>query len=345
MALGARREREPAEVPAVRSLRSSHRRSRVPSGLSSHHAARHRAWRAELCVAARGPARRARGARGAGLPAQPAGAGHELPAHDDLRRVCRRCAITPRSRTSGCRASRPRSTTRASFPAWEKLGNTIGMGMTGEAGRLRRARQHDARATPVGASGPGQLYELVGHKWFFSAPMCDAFLVLAQTDAGVTCFLLPRFAPDGSLNAIRIQRLKDKLGDWSNASTEVEFQGAVAWMIGEDGRGIATILEMVALTRQDCLIGSSGIMRQALVQAVHHARHRRAFGKRLDRAAADAQRARRPRARIGGRGGAVAARRTRDRRECARCTRGGVRAHHDRHRQVLRLQAMPAVRE
>jgi putative acyl-CoA dehydrogenase len=111
--------------------------------------------------------------------------------------------------------------------------------------------------------------------------MCDAFLVLAQTDAGVTCFLLPRFAPDGSRNAIRIQRLKDKLGDWSNASTEVEFQGAVAWMIGDDGRGIATILEMVALTRQDCLIGSSGIMRQALVQAIHHARHRRAFGKRL----------------------------------------------------------------
>jgi putative acyl-CoA dehydrogenase len=111
--------------------------------------------------------------------------------------------------------------------------------------------------------------------------MCDAFLVLAQTDAGITCFLLPRFAPDGSLNAIRIERLKDKLGDWSNASSEVEFHGALAWMVGEEGRGIATILEMVALTRQDCVIGSSGVMRQALVQAVHHARHRRAFGKQL----------------------------------------------------------------
>jgi putative acyl-CoA dehydrogenase len=111
--------------------------------------------------------------------------------------------------------------------------------------------------------------------------MCDAFLVLAQTDAGITCFLLPRFTPDGNRNAIRIQRLKDKLGDWSNASSEVEFQGAVAWMVGDEGRGIATILEMVALTRQDCLIGSSGIMRQALVQAIHHARHRRAFGKQL----------------------------------------------------------------
>jgi putative acyl-CoA dehydrogenase len=111
--------------------------------------------------------------------------------------------------------------------------------------------------------------------------MCDAFLVLAQTGSGLSCFLLPRFAPDGTRNAVRIQRLKDKLGDWSNASSEVEFQGALAWMIGPDGRGIATILEMVALTRQDCLIGSASIMRQALVQAVHHARHRRAFGKSL----------------------------------------------------------------
>ena len=126
-----------------------------------------------------------------------------------------------------------------------------------------------------------QLYELVGHKWFFSAPMCDAFLVLAQTDDGLSCFLLPRFTPDGALNAVRIQRLKDKLGDWSNASAEVELQGALAWMVGEPGRGVATILQMVMLTRQDCIIGSASIMRQALVQAVHHARHRRAFGKRL----------------------------------------------------------------
>ncbi|MEO8334872.1 MAG: isovaleryl-CoA dehydrogenase [bacterium] len=166
------------------------------------------------------------------------------------------------------------------IPAWEKAGNTIGMGMTEKQGGSD-VRSNATRATPVGARGAGELYELVGHKWFFSAPMCDAFLVLAQTDAGVTCFLLPRFAPDGMLNAIRIQRLKDKLGDWSNASSEVEFQGAVAWMVGEEGRGIATILEMVALTRQDCLIGSSGIMRQALVQAIHHARYRRAFGTQL----------------------------------------------------------------
>ncbi|MFL5608390.1 MAG: isovaleryl-CoA dehydrogenase [Gemmatimonadaceae bacterium] len=167
-----------------------------------------------------------------------------------------------------------------SVPAWDKHGNTIGMGMTEKQGGSD-VRSNTTRATPVATAGPGQLYELVGHKWFFSAPMCDAFLVLAQTDAGLSCFLLPRFAPDGSRNAVRIQRLKDKLGDWSNASSEVELQGALAWMVGPEGRGIATILEMVALTRQDCLIGSASIMRQALVQAVHHARHRRAFGKSL----------------------------------------------------------------
>jgi putative acyl-CoA dehydrogenase len=167
-----------------------------------------------------------------------------------------------------------------SVPAAAKAGNTIGMGMTEKQGGSD-VRSNSTRATPIGAKGPGELYELVGHKWFFSAPMSDAHLVLAQAEAGLSCFLLPRFAPDGTRNAVRIQRLKDKLGDWSNASAEVEFQGAVAWMVGEPGRGVATILQMVALTRQDCLIGSAGIMRQALVQAVHHARHRSAFGKRL----------------------------------------------------------------
>jgi putative acyl-CoA dehydrogenase len=167
-----------------------------------------------------------------------------------------------------------------SITAPEKTGNTIGMGMTEKQGGSD-VRANITRATPVGAEGPGQLYELVGHKWFFSAPMSDGHLVTAQTDAGLSCFLLPRFAPDGTRNAVRIQRLKDKLGDWSNASAEVEFQGAVAWMVGEDGRGLATILQMVSLTRQDCIIGSASIMRQALVQAVHYARHRSAFGKAL----------------------------------------------------------------
>ncbi len=166
------------------------------------------------------------------------------------------------------------------IPAWEKKSNLVGMGMTEKQGGSD-VRANTTRATPVGKEGPGELYELVGHKWFFSAPMCDAFLVLAHVEKGISCFLLPRFTPDGAKNAIRIQRLKDKLGDWSNASSEVEFQGALAWMVGEPGRGVAAILEMVALTRQDCMIGSSALMRQALVQAIHHARHRSAFGKRL----------------------------------------------------------------
>jgi len=167
-----------------------------------------------------------------------------------------------------------------SVPAWDKAGNTIGMGMTEKQGGSD-VRANTTRATPVDGAGAGELYELVGHKWFFSAPMSDAFLVLAQSEEGLSCFLLPRFAPDGTRNAVRIMRLKNKLGDRSNASAEVEFQSALAWMIGEPGRGVATILQMVALTRQDCVIGSASIMRQALVQAVHHARHRRAFGKAL----------------------------------------------------------------
>lgn len=160
-------------------------------------------------------------------------------------------------------------------PADQKAGVTFGMGMTEKQGGS------DVRTNTTKAFANGDSYELVGHKWFFSAPMCDAFLVLAQADKGITCFLLPRWRPDGSRNAIRIQRLKDKLGDWSNASSEVEFQGAQAWRVGEEGRGVATILEMVALTRQDCMIGSSSLMRQALVQAIHHTRHRVAFGKKL----------------------------------------------------------------
>ncbi|PZR10145.1 MAG: DNA alkylation response protein, partial [Archangium gephyra] len=130
-------------------------------------------------------------------------------------------------------------------PADQKAGVTFGMGMTEKQGGS------DVRTNTTKAFANGDSYELVGHKWFFSAPMCDAFLVLAQADKGITCFLLPRWRPDGSRNAIRIQRLKDKLGDWSNASSEVEFQGAQAWRVGEEGRGVATILEMVALTRQD----------------------------------------------------------------------------------------------
>ncbi|MBB5208354.1 isovaleryl-CoA dehydrogenase [Chiayiivirga flava] len=165
---------------------------------------------------------------------------------------------------------------RRNVPAMQKSGVTIGMGMTEKQGGSD-VRANSTRAHPVGADE----YELVGHKWFFSAPMSDAFLVLAQAPGGLTCFLLPRWRPDGTRNALQLQRLKDKLGNWSNASSEVEFAGAWAQRIGEEGRGVATILEMVALTRLDCMLGSAAEMRRALVEAVHHAQHRRAFGKRL----------------------------------------------------------------
>ena len=162
------------------------------------------------------------------------------------------------------------------LPAAQKKGCTVGMGMTEKQGGSD-VRANTTEARPAGDGG----YALVGHKWFFSAPMCDAWLVLAYAEGGLTCFLMPKLRPDGSRNAIRIQRLKDKLGDWSNASSEVEFHGAWAQRVGAEGRGVATILEMVALTRQDCMIGSAALMRQALAQAIHHARHRKAFGKLL----------------------------------------------------------------
>ncbi|QDH70490.1 acyl-CoA dehydrogenase family protein [Marilutibacter alkalisoli] len=161
-------------------------------------------------------------------------------------------------------------------PISDKLGVTLGMGMTEKQGGSD-VRANTTVATPLS----GDEYELVGHKWFFSAPMSDGFLVLAQAPGGLTCLLMPRWRPDGSRNAFRIMRLKDKLGDWSNASSEVEFDGAWARRVGDEGRGVATIIRMVMLTRLDCMLGSAAEMRMALAQAIHHARHRRAFGKRL----------------------------------------------------------------
>jgi len=162
-------------------------------------------------------------------------------------------------------------------PIADKQGVTVGMGMTEKQGGSD-VRANTTTATPLSIDGE---YSLVGHKWFFSAPMCDGFLVLAQSRGGLSCFLLPRRLPDGAKNAFRLMRLKDKLGDWSNASSEVEFCGAWARRIGEEGRGIATILEMVMLTRLDCMLGSAAEMRMALAQALHHCRNRRAFGKRI----------------------------------------------------------------
>jgi putative acyl-CoA dehydrogenase len=160
-------------------------------------------------------------------------------------------------------------------PWWEKSGVTLGMGMTEVQGGT------DVRANTTTATPTGDAYSIVGAKWFFSAPMSDAFLVLAQAPGGLTCFLMPRFRPDGSVNALRLQRLKDKLGNRSNASSEVEFADAFAWRVGEEGAGIRTILQMVQLTRLDCAVASAGLMRMALVQAVHHCRHRGVFGKPL----------------------------------------------------------------
>lgn len=165
-------------------------------------------------------------------------------------------------------------------PMEQKAGVTIGMAMTEKQGGTD-VRANTTRAFAVGAGGPGQAYELIGHKWFCSAPMCDAFLTLAQTDKGLSCFLLPRHRPDGTRNAFYIQRLKNKLGNWANASSEVEYRGALAWMVGEEGRGVPTIIEMVASTRFDCMIGSSSLMRQALTQAMHHCAHRRVGGRAL----------------------------------------------------------------
>ncbi|MET9080442.1 acyl-CoA dehydrogenase family protein [Streptomyces sp. NPDC004237] len=162
-------------------------------------------------------------------------------------------------------------------PAARKAGALFGMGMTEKQGGSD-VRANTTAAVPLAESGT---YTLTGHKWFCSAPMSDGFLVLAQAPAGLTCFLVPRVLADGTRNVFRLQRLKDKLGNRSNASSEVEFDGTWARRVGEEGRGVPTIIEMVAATRLDCVLGSAGLMRQAVAQAVHHATHREAFGGRL----------------------------------------------------------------
>jgi len=165
-------------------------------------------------------------------------------------------------------------------PASEKGCAIAGMAMTEKQGGSD-VRANTTVATPLNGGGAGAEHEIVGHKWFCSAPMSDFFLVLAQTDDGLSCFLMPRILPDGSRNAFHIQRLKDKLGNRSNASSEVEFHGAWARMLGEPGRGVPTIIEMVGHTRLDCVIGTAAGMRVGVVNATHHAAHRSAFGKRL----------------------------------------------------------------
>ena len=166
-------------------------------------------------------------------------------------------------------------------PAARKAGLTIGMAMTEKQGGTD-VRANTSRAAPANEShGPGEAFRLTGHKWFCSAPMSDAFLTLAQLGDGLTCFLMPRVLPSGERNAIRIERLKDKLGNRSNASAEIEFDGALAWRMGPPGRGVATILTMVVMTRFNCIVGSTALMRHAALQVLHHIAHRSVGGSKL----------------------------------------------------------------
>jgi putative acyl-CoA dehydrogenase len=195
-------------------------------------------------------------------------------------------AVTPALRSNAAIYADwgPRLTSREYDPAlkpWrDKAGLTMGMGMTEKQGGSD-VRANTTQAVADGEDAWGRRYRITGHKWFFSAPMCDAFLVLAQAPAGLSCFFLPRVLPDGSTNAIHIQRLKDKLGNKANASSEVEFHGASAWLVGDEGRGVPQILEMGTMTRLDCALGTSGLMRHALAIALNHTSQRQAFGKRL----------------------------------------------------------------
>jgi len=166
------------------------------------------------------------------------------------------------------------------LPFTQKASVTMGMGMTEKQGGSD-VRANSTRAEFVDDDNWGRRFRLTGHKWFMSAPMCDAFLVLAQTGTGLSCFFLPRLLPDGSVNPMQIQRLKHKLGNQANASSEVEFEGATAWLVGEEGRGVPQILAMGTITRLDCALGTAGLMRQALSIAMHHTAQRQAFGKRL----------------------------------------------------------------
>ena len=195
-------------------------------------------------------------------------------------------AVTPALRSNAAIYAdwAPQLTSRHYDPVlkpWrEKTGVTLGMGMTEKQGGSD-VRANTTRATLDGSDAWGQRFAVTGHKWFFSAPMCDAFLILAQTPAGLSCLFLPRVLPDGTRNAIYLQRLKDKLGNKANASSEVEFSAATAWLVGEEGRGVPQILAMGTLTRLDCALGTSGLMRQSLSLALNHTAQRQAFGKPL----------------------------------------------------------------
>ncbi len=174
-----------------------------------------------------------------------------------------------------------RSYDRSFSPLADKTAVTIGMGMTEKQGGTDVRANTTLAAPAQGAGGAGAEYLLTGHKWFMSAPMSDAFLILSQAAGGLSCFLVPRFLPDGSINPLQFQRLKDKLGNRSNASCEVEFAGVHGWLIGEEGRGVPTIIDMVTHTRLDCVVSSAALMRLGLACAIHHCQQRQVFGKVL----------------------------------------------------------------
>jgi putative acyl-CoA dehydrogenase len=199
-------------------------------------------------------------------------------------------AAVPSLRTTPALAAtwEPRITARVydprNVPDGAKAGLTIGMAVTEKQGGSD-VRANTTRAYPLGASGPGSAHELVGHKFFVSAPMCDAFLVLAQAPGGLSCFLMPRWRPDGTKNPMHLVRLKRKMGNVSNASSETELRGALAWQVGDEGRGVRTIIEMVAMTRFDCMVGSTAGQRAATAQALFHCAQRSAFGRKLNQQA------------------------------------------------------------
>ena len=274
--LGTLANREPARARHPRSLRAPRRSRPLPSLLPRADESLDRG-RAPFVALDRSGRGRACGAGRALLHAHASRSRPRLPDHHDLRRDALPQSCRETSPRNGCRRSRRASTIRATFPPTRKQGLTIGMAMTEKQGGSD-VRANTTRAIPVGVEGPGQAYELVGHKFFVSAPMCDAFLVLAQAPGGLSCFLVPRWRPDGTKNPLQIIRLKRKMGNVSNASSETELRGALGWMVGPEGRGVATIIEMVAMTRFDCMIGSSAGMRMAVSQAIDHCRQRKAFG-------------------------------------------------------------------
>lgn len=240
---------------------------------------------------------------GAGLHGAPFSAAEQASGHAHVRRaagfmlftelepsmlcpISMTYAVTPALRSNAAIHAdwAPLLTSRSYDPVlrpWrDKTGATMGMGMTEKQGGSD-VRANTTRGVPDGEDAWGQRFRVTGHKWFFSAPMCDAFLILAHTPGGLSCLFLPRVLPDGSRNALRIQRLKDKLGNRANASAEVEFMETTAWLVGEEGRGVPQILAMGSMTRLDCALGTAGLMRQALAIALDHAAQRQAFGRRL----------------------------------------------------------------